>query len=417
MQEHRSLIGMKQVFFCILFLLFSSPLFAVEIQGTVTEVEGKQVYIQVDANAGINIGDKVVIGSELPGMGMVLIDAQWKVVKTNRGSVTAETSKMPPSAPRPGYLATITTSKQKNIQQDTSRNQDGGSSISKDKHVNLSQPNKISGEIIDIFRDGITTIHLEGHTFAVGDTVDLDYIAGVLPMMIGQYEITTVKGNMILGKPITQNMPPSKGMTVEVTLVKEASVSLGVNEPDNAIETEGSIPHDSNSKLFRQYRAKGLSARKQKNYGEALEYFQKAEKLRPEDTELIGAIAYMFHIEEEFNESITYCEKLIQLNEYEYKAYGILGINYKKLNDPSKAIESFKKVIELKNNDHGAMVNLAGIYFKLKQYKKCEKYMLLYEETINKENSSLVPEKRRKLTRKTLDRFSHYKSVIKKNRI
>ena len=300
MQKFRPLRYTIQVFIFILFLLFSSPLFAGEIQGTVTEVEGKQVHIQVGADAGINIGDKAVIGAEIAGVGMVLIDAQWKVIKINSGSVIAESSKIPPSAPRPGYLVTITTSQQKTTQQD---------------------------------------------------------------------------------------------------------------------KFKRTIPQGTDSKSFRQYREKGLSARKQKNYIEAIKYFQKAEKLKPEDEDLMRSIAYTFYLQKEFNESINYCEKLIKLNQYEYKAYGILGINYKRLYDFPKAIESFKKVIELRYNDQAAMVNLVELNFKLKKYKNCQEYILMYEETINKENLSLLTEKRREVIRKTLDRFSHYKTVIKKNEL
>ncbi len=305
MQECKASKCTIRVFTLMFFLLLPTPHFAGEIQGAVTGVEGKVVHIQIDANASINIGDKVVIGSELPGIGVVFIDAQWKVVKTNTGSVTAESDQLPPSAPRPGYLATITTFEQKTIQQDKS------------------------------------------------------------------------------------------------------------GTPD--LETEQKKQDDSEVALFRLNREKGLSARKHKNYAEALQFFKKAEEIKPEDEELIGLIAFSLYLQEEYIESIGYCEKLLELNEFEYKAYGILGINYKRLNELPKAVESFQKVIELKPNDHAAMVNLVDIYFKLKEYENCEKYIVMYEEIIDKEDLSLLTAKRRELIKKTLDRFAHYKSVIQEN--
>ena len=87
--------------------------------------------------------------------------------------------------------------------------------------------NALTGEIIDIFGENITTIQIEGeHRLKVGDTIDLTYMAGVLPMAIGVYETTTVQGNVVLCKPVSITMPPNKGMNVQIDILRGTASSL-----------------------------------------------------------------------------------------------------------------------------------------------------------------------------------------------
>jgi len=77
-----------------------------------------------------------------------------------------------------------------------------------------------TGKVIDVFGANITTIQIDGnHSLKVKDKIDLTYMAGMLPMAIGVYEITTVQNDIILSKPVRITMPADKGMKVQIDAV------------------------------------------------------------------------------------------------------------------------------------------------------------------------------------------------------
>ncbi len=81
-----------------------------------------------------------------------------------------------------------------------------------------------TGKVIDVFGAGITTIQVEGvHSLKAGDKIDLTYMAGVLPMQVGVYEITTVQANIILSKPVSITMPADKGMKVQIDVLNKST--------------------------------------------------------------------------------------------------------------------------------------------------------------------------------------------------
>ena len=79
----------------------------------------------------------------------------------------------------------------------------------------------IDGKVINTEDDSIT-VQLElGNPFSPGNRVDLTYKAGGLEVLLGQYEITAVKGNVFVGKIVSQKVPPSKNMKVKVIIALE----------------------------------------------------------------------------------------------------------------------------------------------------------------------------------------------------
>ena len=75
-----------------------------------------------------------------------------------------------------------------------------------------------NGKIIDILDNGIVTLKFaSSHSYKTSDTLELTYMAGSLPMAIGNYEVITTSKNVCLAKPLIMSMPPSLGMTVRVT--------------------------------------------------------------------------------------------------------------------------------------------------------------------------------------------------------
>ncbi len=80
-----------------------------------------------------------------------------------------------------------------------------------------------TGKVIDVFGADITTIQVEGeHNLRVKDKIDLTYMAGVLPMQVGIYEITAVQDNVILSKPVSITMPADKGMKVQIDILNKS---------------------------------------------------------------------------------------------------------------------------------------------------------------------------------------------------
>ena len=80
----------------------------------------------------------------------------------------------------------------------------------------------IVGTVIDVFGKGNVTIQIEGsHDLKSGNKIDLTYMAGVLPMMVGVYEITTVQKNIVLCKPVSTIIPVDKGMNVQIDVLRD----------------------------------------------------------------------------------------------------------------------------------------------------------------------------------------------------
>ncbi len=85
----------------------------------------------------------------------------------------------------------------------------------------LSANQTVNGKIIDILDSGIVTLQFNsGHPYQAGDTLDLTYMAGTLPMAIGQYEITIAAEKVCLARPLTITMPPSKGMNIRADRIQ-----------------------------------------------------------------------------------------------------------------------------------------------------------------------------------------------------
>lgn len=75
----------------------------------------------------------------------------------------------------------------------------------------------LDAKVIDLFGDNIATIEFSrSHGLRQGDRIDLTYMAGVLPMAIGVYEVSTVKDQVVIARPVSLNMPPDKGMNIQV---------------------------------------------------------------------------------------------------------------------------------------------------------------------------------------------------------
>ncbi len=87
------------------------------------------------------------------------------------------------------------------------------------------------------------------------------------------------------------------------------------------------------------------------DYSEAIIYFRKAEKLDPEDNDIIMEIAACLVKLEEYEDAISYLEKIIMEIPDVSENYYLLGTSYEKSGNMEKGIESYKKAIELDPRD------------------------------------------------------------------
>nr|WP_320114239.1 hypothetical protein [uncultured Desulfuromonas sp.] len=81
------------------------------------------------------------------------------------------------------------------------------------------------GTIIDVFGADMVTVRLADSTaLQTGEQLQLFYVAGKLPIDIGQFEVAGVQDNIVLAKAVQLNMPAEKGMSVQMEQVAQQSV-------------------------------------------------------------------------------------------------------------------------------------------------------------------------------------------------
>lgn len=83
-----------------------------------------------------------------------------------------------------------------------------------------------SGEIAGIAASGDLTVRaIDTMELNAGDTVEISYMAGVIEMLIGTYRVTgtdDMRGATL--RPVSVNMPPSKGMRVIINMAPPSGI-------------------------------------------------------------------------------------------------------------------------------------------------------------------------------------------------
>ncbi len=96
---------------------------------------------------------------------------------------------------------------------------------------------------------------------------------------------------------------------------------------------------------------KGNNYIQKADYGKALDCFEKALDLCPNDIILLNNIAYTYEKLEKCNKAIETYEKSLKINPSHANAWNGLALSYKKLGKYEEAIRACKKAIELDPND------------------------------------------------------------------
>ncbi len=119
----------------------------------------------------------------------------------------------------------------------------------------------------------------------------------------------------------------------------------------------------------------GKAAFQRAKYDEAIEAIRWAIDLNPDESEYhrYMGMAYMRKYtpeNEEFKDSEHYLTKAVELRQKDPEAYFWLGQYYKQLDEDAKALENFKKAIELKPNYHEAMREIRLYQMRQEKPKK-----------------------------------------------
>jgi tetratricopeptide (TPR) repeat protein len=168
--------------------------------------------------------------------------------------------------------------------------------------------------------------------------------------------------------------------------------------------------------LFRQYYEKGRNSGMADRLDEALEYFRKAEKLRSDDEKLLFDIGITFKRLGRYDEALKYFHRVFQINPYSFPAIGNIGFINKELSRYPEAIDALSKLLEIKPRDEGAIVSLADIYFKTKDYDKCREYILLFREAVEKNYIKALYERDQNRIKEVMDRFDVYMTAIEREK-
>jgi len=99
--------GGKAVLASLLVLVLAPLALADEVRGVVQSVRGSTVVVKVEGDLRPQVGDRVVLSDEVPGLGQVALAGTWSVVKVEGDLVTAQTRDAGTSSPQPGYRASI----------------------------------------------------------------------------------------------------------------------------------------------------------------------------------------------------------------------------------------------------------------------------------------------------------------------
>ena len=121
----------------------------------------------------------------------------------------------------------------------------------------------------------------------------------------------------------------------------------------------------------------GVQLNNDRKYSEAIEKYNQALKIDPENLYADYQLAYSLFALNKGKEAIPYLEKVIKANSpINAAAYDLLGNIYDKDNQTEKAIEAYKEGIKLKPDYQRLYYNLGLVYFRVKRYAEAEKYAI-----------------------------------------
>lgn len=128
-------------------------------------------------------------------------------------------------------------------------------------------------------------------------------------------------------------------------------------------------------KIAEIYESKG-------NLDNAIKYYSEAFQLNDSKVDILEKIALLYHKNGNTQEAIKVYNDFIATNPPDYilrKVYKNIGIFYQRTDETKKAIEAFKKSVEIKP-DKKLYFNIAQLYYDNKNYAAAENYLKQLQE-------------------------------------
>ncbi|MGI9547176.1 MAG: tetratricopeptide repeat protein, partial [Flavobacteriaceae bacterium] len=121
-------------------------------------------------------------------------------------------------------------------------------------------------------------------------------------------------------------------------------------------------------KELNELNSQGVDLFNKGDYVQAIEYYKKALQVDDRDAIVYYNIANAYFSLENYDECIIYSEESVKIDTNKTEAYNLIATSYQKKNDINKAIEIFKKTLDIKPHPD-TYNNLGNCYFLQKDYE------------------------------------------------
>jgi tetratricopeptide (TPR) repeat protein len=149
------------------------------------------------------------------------------------------------------------------------------------------------------------------------------------------------------------------------------------NARDVAPEDKKEIAYNIHRSFYVTNYNKGITANSTMNYEEAVDFFEKAVAVMPEDAKGYVNLGVAYSMLGDTDKALEAFKTGTEADSSSSDAWRNLGITYQTLSRFIEAREAFARVVELAPDDPDGMFSLADMYFNDKEF---EKALELYEQ-------------------------------------
>ena len=110
-------------------------------------------------------------------------------------------------------------------------------------------------------------------------------------------------------------------------------------------------------------------------YRMAVTFYKRAQKYERNNIDLLNKIGVSFFYLKEFEEAKNCLEYALKINESHIKTIYNLALTYEQLNESEKAIELYKKVLDIEPKHFAALASIGILLYKKQDYPNSKKYL------------------------------------------
>lgn len=129
-----------------------------------------------------------------------------------------------------------------------------------------------------------------------------------------------------------------------------------------------------------EFFVQGFNAQESGSYETAIDYYQKAIELTPEDAKVYNKMGTAFASKEDYEQAIIYFKKALEIDPYNAYAYNNMGNAYAAIKQYTQAIYCFQKAIEIEPDGAYAYNNMGNAYSAQSNYVQAIEF---YMKSIN----------------------------------